>query len=249
MKRPLFVRLASLLVLLPYSWGCPVVCAHAQSDDLAVKLSKRVHNYSVGPLNFVGTLVRVSNDFQIPMGIVWINTPTALAERSFTWKDATVEQLIEAIAKMQPGYQVRATNGMVHIFAPGAILDPESFLRLQIKSFRVEGDLTELASLRLHNLITPPRYSGFSAAANMDPRINLDLRDSTVEGVLDALVLASSKRKIWVVTFLDSKAVTPKGFRRTISLWADKPAPDEDQPVWDLLRWGDPMPPAIAAKK
>ena len=130
----------------------------------------------------------------------------------------------------------------VEFFKAGGIPEPENSLRLHIESFRVHNDLTELASSKLHNLIAPYRYSGFSTAASMDRRIDLDLKDSTVEAILDALVLAS-KRKIWVVTLLDDSTITSKGLRRTMSLWSDKPAPDEDQPVWDLLHWGDPLPP------
>ena len=243
----MFVRLVLLLVLLSESGGYPVVCARPSSDDLTIRLSRHVHNYSISSLNFVAALVRVSNDFQVPMGIAWTNTPDALALRSLAWKDATVEQIISAVAETQLGYKVGKTASVVHIFHGEAIPEQENFLTLQVKDFHVENDFTELASFRLQNLISPRRYSGFSMAANTDPRINLDLRDSTVQGALDALVLASPKRKIWVVTFSsDSKAVTPEGFRRTMSLWSDKLAPDLDQPVWDLLRWGDPDPPLLA---
>ena len=57
--------------------------------------------------SFVEVLVHVSNEFQIPMGIVWVNTPAARAEVAFAWRDATVREVIESIGKTQPGYQVQ----------------------------------------------------------------------------------------------------------------------------------------------
>jgi hypothetical protein len=221
----------------------PALATRVASNDITVKLSEHVHNYNLGTFTFVGALIQVSNDFEIPMGIVWINTAAARAQLAFAWKEATVLQVIEAIAKTQPAYQVEVAEGIVHVV--GGIPAPENFLTLHIEGFRVDNDLTELASWKLHNLISPRHYAGFSTAASTDPKINLDLRDCTVEAALDALISAS-KRKIWVVTFLDDGSVTPKGLRRTLSLWSDKPAPDEDQPVWDLLHWGDPLPPLVA---
>lgn len=237
----MLLRSALLLVLFCGSSG-PVVAAPSESKDLTVKLNERVHNYNLGTFTFVGALIRVSSDFQIPMGIEWVNTSAARAELTFAWKEASVGQIIEAIAKTQPGCQVEVANGVVHVIGMREIPDAENFLRLHIKNLRVDNDLTEIASWRLHSLVAPARHSGFSTAANVEPRISLDLKDCTVEGALDALVLAS-KRKIWIVTFWNDASVTSKGLRRAMSLWSDKPAPDEEQPVWDLLHWGDPLPP------
>jgi len=217
-----------------------VLATPIASNDITVKLSEHIHNYNLGTFTFVGALIQVSNHFEIPMGIVWTDSPAAHAQLSFGWKEATVLQIIEAIAKTQPGYQVQVADGVVHVVYLGGIPDTENFLRLQVKSLRVDNDLAEIASWKLHNLISPRHYAGFSTAASMDPKIKLDLKDCTVEQALDALVLAS-KRKIWVVTFARDGSVTPKGLRRTLSLWSDKPAPDQDQPVWDLLHWGDPL--------
>lgn len=88
-------------------------------------------------------------------------------------------------------------------------------------------------------------YAAFSIGATGDSRVEMELKDITVEGVLDALAI-SSKRQIWIVTFSNDTRLTHRGLRRTISLWNEKPVPDEDQPVWDLLRWGNPLPPLVS---
>jgi hypothetical protein len=50
----------------------------------------------------------------------------------------------------------------------------------------------------------------------------------------------ASDRKIWIVTFTNGP-LTPTGFRPTRTLWIKTIAVDE-QPVWESLRWGDPIP-------
>ncbi len=218
-------------------------------DDLSSKLSKRVTNYNLGAFNLVGALIRVSTDFQIPMGIAWVNSPVERAELPFAWKEATVAQIIEDIAKTQPGYQVQIKNGVVHILPlQGVILDHENFLKLKIRSFEVHDAYVEVASFKLHMLVTPRRYGQISIGATGDSKVHIELNDRPVEDVLDALVTASL-RKIWIVTFANDSSLTPKGLRRAMSLWSGSVTPDEEQPSWDLLRWGDSLPPLVSAAK
>jgi hypothetical protein len=99
----------------------------------------------------------------------------------------------------------------------------------------------------LHNLITPARFAGFSVGATGDSKVKIDLSNLSVEDALDALAI-NSNRKIWIVTFSDDTNLTPRGFRRTRSLFTDVPVPDKEQPVWHFLRWDDPLPPAITPK-
>jgi hypothetical protein len=203
----------------------------------------------LGVSNFVAALIRVSSDFQIPMGIVWLNAPLARAELSFAWRDATVQEIIEAIAKTQPGYKVQARNGVVHVFPDGAIPGPQDFLKLKVKAFEIRNDYIEIASFKLHTLVTPLEtpYS-MSIGATGDSKVDLSLKNSSVQDILDALAVASN-RKIWIVAFSEDAGLTPSGFRRTISLWTDRTIPDADQPVWELMRWADPLPPGVAPEK
>lgn len=192
--------------------------------------------------------MRVSNDFQIPMGIVWVNSPAARAEVPFAWKDASVRGLIDDIAKNQPGYKVELRNGVVHVF-PGFIPDRENFLKLKIGTFLLHDSYLEVASFKLHTLITPIRGNyQISVAGPGDSRVSIELTDSTAENALDALVVASN-RKVWIVTFPPESTLTPSGFRRTMSLFTDTPIADDEQPVWYLYRSGDPLPRVISSER
>jgi hypothetical protein len=240
-------RLMLLLLILQSSGTAAALSPRPQEPSST--LDKRVTSYSLGPSSLVEALVHVSNDFQIPMGIAWVDSPTAAAKTPFTGKNLTVREILDNIVSAQPGYEVRVRNGVVQISPSRDLIpDNQNFLKLRIHSFEAHDEFVEIASFKLHMLITPRKYGQMSIGATGNSRVDLELKDPTVEDALDALAGASN-RKIWVVTFLDEVGLTSRGMRRTISLWSPKPQPDEEQTGWDLLRWGDPMPPALAAAK
>jgi hypothetical protein len=210
-------------------------------------LSQSVSNYNLGVFNFVGALIRVSNDFEIPMGIVWVNSPAAHTELPFAWKKITVLEIIQNIAN-PPGYQVDLRDGVVHVWPSRLIPDRENFLKLRISAFDVKDAYVEVASFKLHMLVTPRTYGLISIGATGDSKVSLELKNTSVETALDALVVASN-RKIWVVTFSDDTRLTARGLRRAESLWSSTAIPDEEQPIWDLIRWGDPLPPLFVANQ
>ena len=212
--------------------------------DLTARLNKPVHSYDLGTRSPIAALIKVSKDYQIPMGIASVNAPAARAELPFSWPDGTVQEVIESIARTL-GYQVAVRNGVVHVFSVGLIPDGENFLKLKIDSYSVHNAILEVASFKLHTLIAPRRYGQISIAGPGDSTVTLEMTNTTVEDVLDALAVASTA-KIWVVTFAEDSTLTtspPVGLHRTVSLWRDDPVPDTDLPVWDFLRWGNPMPP------
>jgi hypothetical protein len=218
--------------------------APPEMADLEAKLNKPVHSYDLGMRSPIAALIEVSKDHQIPMGIASVNTPAARAELPFSWPDGTVREVIESIARTL-GYQVALRNGVVHVFSVGLIPDGENFLKLKIASYSVHNAILEVASFKLHSLIAPRRYGQLSIAGPGDSTLTLELTNTTVEDVLDALAVASTG-KIWVVTFAKDPTLTtlpPVGLRRTVSLWTDEPVPDAELPIWHFLRWGNPMPP------
>jgi hypothetical protein len=217
------------------------------SDDVSLRLDKNVANYNLGTFNFVEALIRVAADFRIPMGISWINAPPARAAMPFAWKAATVRQIIQDIANAEPGYSVQVRDGVAHIF-PESIPDRENFLKMKIEDFSAHDAYVEVASFKLHTLVTPRTYGMISIGATGDSKVDVELKGRTVADCLDALALASNRR-IWIVTFTDEKSLTANGFRKTSSLWTDKPTPDEEQPIWQLMRWGDPIPPLVLTTK
>ncbi len=253
------VRIGIILLAIQTSCALATTPRPQSSEDVSARLRTRVHDYNLSAVNFVEALAHVGSEFHIPMGIVWVNTPEARAKLSLSWKDAKVREIIEAIAKTQPGSVVEVREGVVHVHPLKSIPDRQNFVKLRIKGFEVRNEVVELASRRLHDLVrstvfpqaAPERRGGIggSLGANAgDPKITVQLRNVTVEDVLDTLAVASA-RKIWIVTYSADPTLTGTGFRRTLTLWNTFPIPDEAQPLWDLLHWGEAIPTAVLGEK
>jgi hypothetical protein len=245
------VRRIGSAALLLFAWQFLQPCnTYSQaSNDMSANLSIKVHDYRVAEDNFLEALCQVSADFKIPMGIVWVNVTAARRKLSLSWSDSTVQEIIEAITQTQPAYHVEVDNGIVHVFSD-EIVPSQNFLFLEIPRFEVRNQAIEMASVNLRQLVkltvSPPEPiwggTGGSVFGNTDePKLNLQLSNATVERILDTLAIASASN-IWIVTFSNGLVLTPTGFRRTESLWSNSPIAENEQPVWDRVRWGDPTP-------
>jgi hypothetical protein len=245
----MFKRIA-LLVLIFQFQGTIRAAQQQASDDLNTRLSTRVNIYNLTAGSFVEALSQAAGEFRIPMGIMWVNKPVAKGRLSLSWSGATVQEIIEEIVATQAGYQVQVSNGIVHV-SPTEITPKQNFLLINIDAFAVPHQVLPLAMRNLHDRVTkivsPPKPqtyggSGGSLASNPDePQIDLHFDHASVEEILDSLAKISL-RKIWIVTFDDSFILTAGGFRRTMSLWSDSPAPESEQPVWDMFSWEKPIP-------
>lgn|SRR5208282_387502 len=245
---------ATLLLLLGGTWLANQAPPQSvQSGDLPAQLHATVRSYRLQKINFVEALVQVSSDFHVPMGIEWIPTPSSRAEVNLSWKDTTVAGVLAALVGAQPGYGMRVMADVVRIAPDRFLPDSQNPLKVALGPFSVKNVSAERASRELHSrvkfkLAAPSGAgkvsggTGGSGASNLgDPRISVQLENTTLEEALDALVLASA-RKIWIVTFSEDPGLTQRGFRRTLTLWNDFPIPDREQPLWDLLHWGDHIP-------
>src|SRR5690348_1364024 len=85
-----------------------------KADDLNQKLSLRVPMGRVEG-TFVEALGQTARVFSIPMGISWVNTASSQRKRAVEYKDATVLEIIQDIAKTEPVYAVSIANNVVHV--------------------------------------------------------------------------------------------------------------------------------------
>jgi hypothetical protein len=231
------------LVILGFSQLVPAASTTRASEELDTKLNKPLTNYSLGVTNFVEALIHVSSEFQIPLGIAWLNDPAARTERSFAWKQATVKDVIESIVKTEPDYRVEIRNDIVRVIPLGLVPERQNFLKVKIKEFEVVNGYTDLAILKLRGIIGSQKHSGFSIGAEPgEPKITIKLRNATVADIMDALAYRST-RKIWIVTFSTDPNPTALGFRRTLTPWNGfTPLPEEGEPALNFLHWGDKIP-------
>ncbi len=238
-----------VLVLCLMRGMSPCVTVLPRPYDLNSELDTIVHGYQVTARNFPEALIRVANDFRIPMGLAWVNTPAARAEVSLSWGDTRVRDILEDISRTQPGYSVAVINGVVHVLSVD-VPAQQNFLFLRVGSFEVHHEKVEMAERKLRDLArstVAPRKRGGGVAGSLitnigDPRIDVQIDNANVEAVLDSLITGSSPKRIWLVTFVDSSTPTATGFRRTLTLWNNTPVPDDEQPLWNTFSWGDPVP-------
>jgi hypothetical protein len=243
--------LGLFLWLLQAPAGSLAQAAPKESAALEAKLQTRVTDYQLVADDFVDALLKVAHEYKIPMGIVCVRTPPVMSGVKLSKKEASVQEIIQAIVKAQPGYTMTRKSGLVHIFGPGLVPDRENFLKLKVPEFEVHNQVVEIAERRLGDIVnatvSPPKpVPGGKAAGGIghsefvevgDPDLNLKLRDVSVEEILDALTLASD-RGVWIVTFAAAGELTPTGFRRMESPVSSEALPHPAKPLWELLKWG-----------
>jgi hypothetical protein len=241
-----------LLLVQPFG-SAPQSAAPPGSPDLQAKLHIRVKNYALSADSFLGALVEVATQFEIPVGIEWSKNDETMRKVSLAWTDADVRQVIQELVDTQHEYEFDVADSVVHIFPKWAKSSQQDFTNLVLQKFDVRNELLGQANHRLRQLVkftvSPPPQTGATVGGTGgsqlgsvgEPKISLKLENIMVRDALDQVALNSDHR-IWVVTFTDESGVTPTGFRRTRTLWNNSVVPDNEQPVWDTFRWGETIP-------
>src|SRR5258707_6920344 len=85
----------------------PLSLCYGQAKDLDASLATPVHDYTLTADGFAEGLLRIANQFQIPMGIEWISCPATRTRLSVSRADATVKEILQAVVETQPGYQLK----------------------------------------------------------------------------------------------------------------------------------------------
>ncbi|MHB8502204.1 MAG: hypothetical protein ACYDHE_14830 [Candidatus Acidiferrales bacterium] len=246
------LSIAFTLVLLAEP-ACGRTSNSNRPQDIQTKLHSHITAYTLSADQFGKALIKIATKFDLPMGIEWVRSPETTRNIHLSWRNVTVQQVLQEIVEAQPGYKLEVSQGVVHVFAASMRSNPEDFLNEKIDKFEVHDQIVEVVSHRLRDIVRHRRPSpqpqsqkpagvGYSQGANIgDPVFSLALTKVTVRDVLDQLAL-SSDRKVWVVTFMPGSPAASTGYRRTATLWNNNPVPDSEQPVWDMFRWSDSIP-------
>ena len=236
--------LFSFLFLIP-----PRVSGQPESAELRARLNARVTQYSLSASGLADALARISEQFQLPMGLEWVRDKDGLQRLSRTWKDETARQVLRSVVEAYPGYAFRIEDGVVHVFRRGLLKDKHNFLNLKVPDFfevrREVGGLTNQRPRSVVQNIVSPRNlppgageGGSYATGTQENPLTVTLRGATIRQALEKLA-AVSEHNIWIVTFSDTTQLTATGFRRTETLWHPAAFPDRQQPMWDFLAWSE----------
>jgi hypothetical protein len=239
--RRYFLAVAVILTVLP-----PLQAA----ESIQEKLQTRVPNCNLSEPTFVDALASVASQFKIPVGIELVATPSVLQPVKLSKRRATVMEIFAALVRSEKGYDLRVSDGIVHVFQKDLVDQRSNFLNIRIKSFDAPHTTAGAAGQRLWMLLNAKLYRppptpgphggiGFSLAEPTDePTFSLHLRNTTVRRILDCVAI-SSKDNIWLVTFAPGRSFMPSGFRRTVSPTKPGATSDAGQPGWEMLRWGE----------
>lgn len=248
-----FFQFCACLVFLNLLPAAPANGASTdEAGELTSKLKVRVADYSLGAGDFVHALAGVASRFHLPMGIEWALVKDTEKPIHRTWHNTTVQEILTAVVREYPDYELDLRDGIVRVFPKGKSSPESDFLNLSLERFEVRNQVVELASKQLRELVRSRMGNGLRGRSGGgmalsqsttigDPEFSLALVNPSVDQVLDKLALASD-RKIWVVTYLDNARLPGSAYRRTITLWNTSKVPDSEQPVWDMFRWSDAIP-------
>jgi hypothetical protein len=243
--------LKSILLTFTFIIACPSYprVAPQESGSLPDRLAKAVGIYTLSENDFPAALVRVAQDFDVPMGIEWIKLPSDPKEVKLAWRNATVREILESIVHSRPGYDLEEGDKIVHVLYAGAKSDDKNFLNIQVGNFQSVDEYVAFSKQRLHDIVRkivfppPPPVLGQThselreiVVSGGEHKATFEVKNGTVRDVMDKMALATDGR-IWVVTFDENAGLTSTGFRRTIySLWNSSAAlSDQYQPGWDIV--------------
>jgi hypothetical protein len=107
-----------------------VASASAQQSS-----SGEVQNYSLEANNFIDALLKISAQFQFPLGVEWVKTADTLKPVRFSRNRTTVKDIIQAVVSMYAGYDWRTEDGVVHVFQRDLVKDSRNPLNITVKTF------------------------------------------------------------------------------------------------------------------
>ena len=220
------------------------------AESIQQKLQTRVPNYNLSEPTFVDALASVASQFKIPVGIELVATPSVLQPVRLSKRRATVMEIFAALVRSEKGYDLRVSDGIVHVFQKGLAHQRSNFLNIRLKRFHVVDVGAAVAQRRVWEIVNtkfqPPKplppgphgTIGSMFGGGSVRTFSLDLRGAPVRYVLDKIAL-SSDYPVWVVAFAPDQSLTSTGFRRTVSPTKPGATSDAGQPGWEMLRWGE----------
>jgi hypothetical protein len=220
---------------------------------LQANLDTRVTEFSLSASDLADAILRIGKHFELPVGVEWTRDRQTARSFIFTWRDATVGEMIGSVVKNYPGYSFQARQGVVRVFRQDLLDDKRNFLNLPVPEyFDTRNEISGLTNQRLRsvvqNIVSPrnlPPGAGeggsYTSGIVTEKPLTITLRGAIVREALDKLVEAS-EHKAWVVTFSDTRELTSTGFLRTETRWHPGPFPDTDQPMWEFLAWEESSP-------
>jgi len=213
---------------------------HAQD----VTRDRTVPTVSVKAHSFIGALIQVASQFELPLAVEWIQSPDALKPVDLTRNDINASGMFDAVVSAHPGYSWTFENGVVHVFQESIANDPRNPLNVRLDAIAERSWTLPDADNYLFGLVAPivrhaaPKEIAGTPPSWGEPQFSLASSRGPVHEILDRLITCS-KMKIWIATFPEVRPLNSRGFWEVTPMYDPKYVRPENQPFWILLRWGD----------
>src|SRR5664279_1700392 len=95
-----------------------VASVSAQQSSVQVPNSSadEVQGYSLEANSFIDALLKLSAQFQFPLGVEWVKSADMLKPVRFSQTHTTVKEIIQSVVSMHAGYDWRTEDGVIHVF-------------------------------------------------------------------------------------------------------------------------------------
>jgi hypothetical protein len=201
-KERAIIRLLVLIIMI--TCASPLVIG----QTLEAKLTQNVTAFDSESSSTIDQLIAFARQFQIPMGIEWLQTTKEKPARPIHVNNASAQYVLHAILQQQPGYQYTKSDGIIHVFASSLIGDRRNFLELRVPKFKVEAENLFGAEYKLRisiqQVLHPSSgsgggYGGVGLKNDFDVRkITFSGTDLTVRQILNKIAAAQGNA-LWVV--------------------------------------------------
>jgi hypothetical protein len=160
----------------------------------------------------VAWAARIPIGYEAPEDELWEPAPSS---RTMNVEGQTVEQVLDAIVALQPHYGWSEDDGVIHLRPKTALADPNNVLNRRVEMFVLDETTLQLALREVHFSLRPELRQGGITGSGGGPtalglmRFTVRVGQTTVQGVLDAIVKAHGASS-WSVTYTpDSGAARP----------------------------------------
>ena len=168
------------------------------------KLERRVGQFSTSGHSFVASVLELAYQYELPMGIEYINRETATRPIRLEFRDETVRGILLAIVRQASEYRVGFSDGLVDIYSPKARSDPSNLFNRVIKDFGISQVDTHDADFALFcalgRELVPPSSCFASVAIGQwgKQNVTVHLENAKVYEILNAIV-AQNGKAVWTV--------------------------------------------------
>jgi hypothetical protein len=226
-----------------------VASVSAQQSSVQVPNSSadEVQGYSLEANSFIDALLKLSAQFQFPLGVEWVKSADMLKPVRFSQTHTTVKDIIQSVVSMHAGYDWRTEDGVIHVFQRDLVKDSRNPLNITLDSWpcrreMIAREVEFYLDMGVRAVVAPKIESGGWGASfgsnPAEPKFQFNCTDVSVRYVLNRIIRVSTQN-IWIATFPKIMSLTRAGFLDEVPMFNLLYVPGQDQPFWMMLRWGD----------